>query len=277
MSSFPPLTKPYKYPNGTDCPFTYTFTDIFATQVPLWLNYDLADVGSCYPPSFTEALGTFSPGRCPESYTTNSTYTLEGGTSGAVCCQSGYDAWGGWCTSPVTTTTTALSVSGSTTVTATFVSATAFIREIHVLWQESDRDLLNTLDETGPQETGVPTGTHAASTAVGETLSTAAKAGIGAGVGAVVLVVIGAVIMVFLARRRGVVKGDAGEEQPQPEVVEKGDGVVPEKAAVGGGAAQGNLQPESVARTAEQELRMLEEEEARIQARKAALLGKKGS
>ena len=87
-AGFPAQTAEFTPPEG-GCPFTYIHSaKAPAPTTSLWLAYSSGDASSCYPSSFYENSGTFSPGRCPYSWATATSYTLPGGTSGAVCCSS---------------------------------------------------------------------------------------------------------------------------------------------------------------------------------------------
>lgn len=122
----------------------------------------------------------------------------------------GYEIVAGQCRRFIPTPTTAASTSGSTTSVTTFTDATAIIRPIEILWQESDLPLISpietvrpgTTSPTTPDPTAVPPTTLPPTpTPPDGGLRTEAKIGIGVGVGVAGLICI-AILVFFLFRKR---------------------------------------------------------------------------
>ncbi|KAK0649596.1 hypothetical protein B0T16DRAFT_410400 [Cercophora newfieldiana] len=266
-----PFPTDFTPPDDLGCPFTYLSSGATPTAVSsLWLGYslDLGGAKHCYPSSFHENSGTFSPARCPQSWTTGSTYTLAGGVSGAVCCSSGYTHDGArslagndnhdWCARVVPTSTIGILFESEfrQPIYSTFAPdppKTALVRAVHVHWQRSDLPGLGL-----PPETSAPTGsngpaaeTQTPAAAGGGGLSDTAKAGIGAGVGVVAVAIIAAILLLLRRRRRRQAdlqeKGEMAEEDASGDAGDRGQppvgnalhAAVPAVAPVPAAAARG--------------------------------------
>ncbi|KAK3312836.1 hypothetical protein B0H66DRAFT_631657 [Apodospora peruviana] len=229
-NTYPPLTTVFTPPPDESCMPTFTYTGS-SSGTSLWLDYAVYDGPfTCYPPLWRDEFGTFSPGLCPRAYTTASSFTTSG-TMGAICCSSGFEHLGtqigGWCGRAIPTPTPALWVSDTVTSTLTFTSATGLVRQVVVLWQESDLSVLalatTSAATTTPKSTSPPSSTTPSSTsstppepASSGGLGTAAKAGIGAGV-ALAALIAAAVLAFFIWKRR---RGQQQSAPEQPSVAE---------------------------------------------------------
>ncbi|KAK0611264.1 hypothetical protein B0T14DRAFT_571174 [Immersiella caudata] len=241
----PPFTTDFTPPDGF-CAFTYLNSGAPSSPYPtsLWLGYSLGDAKYCYPTSFYENAGTFSPAQCPQSFTTAKTYALTGGSSGAVCCSSGYTYDGArslakndkydWCTRVVPTNTIGIFADEPRPIYGfTFTSdppVTALVRAVHVRWEQSDLPGLGLPPETSASSgsNGLAHETEAPIIGGGGGLSDTAKAGIGAGVGVLAVTIIAAILLLLRRRRRGSSlreKGGLGEDASLDGPAGAGSGV----------------------------------------------------
>jgi hypothetical protein len=164
-----------------------------------------ATTHSCYPDGMFSygQTGVFSPATCPDNWTTatakvNTKDDKADETTTVICCSSDYSLDGGFCKRSVPTVL-AVPISYNETIgtysivtnsTTTLYSATIAVHTIQALFQEKDRALLGLTDDmdisTKPGSKG---------------LSLGAQIGIGIGVTAAVVLILGTVM--FLFARRG--------------------------------------------------------------------------
>lgn len=228
-SVYPPLTTLWTRP--TSCQFTWAASE--SGHVTATLDR------ACYPPTpssaipATENVNRYSPGLCPNGFTTARTEDPSNSTiTTAMCCTNGY-AYSGVdtvCKRTVTTPTTIVSVGqAGQTSTIAVSSFTAHDQGVFVLFQTSDIDVIMSANVSywliNPNSTspGTPTSSLTLPDALAPTLpttgdrpsgtnglSTGAQAGIGIGIALGALILLGVVIWLWRRRRQGHArKGDA--------------------------------------------------------------------
>lgn len=165
-TSYPPMTTHWSTPDS--CTWTYDINQTFniGTTGPIaWLDLEPdvdASTVSCYPDGmfYGGRTGTFSPGTCPNGWTTvsvrrNTNEPKSLATTTAVCCSSEYSLDGSICKReiptalavPIVYNTTDGTHNVLTKETLTLTSATLAVWTINALFQEVDKEILGLTDE----------------------------------------------------------------------------------------------------------------------------------
>ncbi|KAK7426152.1 hypothetical protein QQZ08_007318 [Neonectria magnoliae] len=206
--TFPPMTTHWTVPRG--CTWTYNVNNELGSSnsgAVAWLDLEPiagATTLSCYPDGmfFQGRTGVFSPGTCPNGWTTvslrvNTNEVRDEATTTAICCSSEYYLDGDQCKRtvptvlavPITYNHTARTYDILSDSTTTLYSATIGVYTIRALFQEDDKAGLGLKDEDDIGTEEDPKG-----------LSLGARIGIGVGVAVfVLLAIVGGAL--FLIRR----------------------------------------------------------------------------
>ncbi|KAH7162923.1 hypothetical protein B0J13DRAFT_24236 [Dactylonectria estremocensis] len=208
--TFPPMTTHWQVPQS--CTWTYNVDGNLSASdsgAVAWLDLEPtagASTLSCYPDGmfFQGRTGVFSPGTCPNGWTTvslrvNTNEVRDEATTTAICCSSEYFLDGDQCKRtiptvlavPITYNHTARTYDILSDSTTTLYSATIAVYTIRALFQEADKDNLGLKDEddigTEEDPKGLPLG---------------ARIGIGIGVAVFVLLAIAGGAMFIIRRDR---------------------------------------------------------------------------
>ncbi|KAI9171306.1 hypothetical protein HJFPF1_00788 [Paramyrothecium foliicola] len=216
--SLPPMTTHWTRP--ATCTWTYDGDNQpQATGAIAWLDLKPiphATTLSCYPDGMFSygQTGVFSPATCPDNWTTatarvNTKENKEDEVTTVICCSSDYSFDGAYCKRsvptvlavPISYNKTIGTYSIVTTSTTTLYSATIAVHTIQALFQEKDRAVLGITDEVGISKKSDNHG-----------LSLGAQIGIGIGVTAAVVLLVGTIM--FLFARRGLRRN--GQSQAAP-------------------------------------------------------------
>ncbi|KAF1985651.1 hypothetical protein K402DRAFT_464311 [Aulographum hederae CBS 113979] len=218
-TAFPPLTTVFSPP--ADCATRFSY---IASLSALYKDYELFSEHSvsqatgylsCYPPGVTSQWGTYSPGVCPDRYTTASV-TARDSTVDAYCCESGYDfvPESGHCVSSFAEPTTIFSVEESTTTKVVVKAGIAIAPHLRVL-----SIALATASATTPSI--AESTANAESPAQDSTRSSKAReAGIGIGIALSVLFLIAIILLVCFHwfRLKSCVRGRKPSSKESPDV-----------------------------------------------------------
>ncbi|KAF1977230.1 hypothetical protein BU23DRAFT_596682 [Bimuria novae-zelandiae CBS 107.79] len=235
-SPWPPLQIPWAPP--TECissGFTFPYFPS-ATGTTIFQDYYLTTT-QCYPgPAFPADLH-YSPGYCPDPYTTATAWVTTSETR-AICCKSGFSfldgtssgapCWSSYTSSTAATVWYLVTTSGSSsteTTTSTVGPGIAAVKGLTVAFRSNDVSLFQSTP------TMVPTVTIAATTASITTtnlpsssplspsgLGVGAKAGIGVGAACAVALLAGILVWVLRGRRKQAVmiaSADHGNDLPE--------------------------------------------------------------
>ncbi|KAG5927271.1 hypothetical protein E4U42_002387 [Claviceps africana] len=199
----PPLTTPWT--NPLSCTWTYVVDHLSNTARPGAVAFlDLEPMPgdktlSCYPNSMFSfgRTGVFSPGTCPGGWTTASLHADDNtpATTTAVCCSYGYTLNGSACKRsvatalavPITYNTTAGTYKVLTHSTTTLYGATLAVSSIQVLFNDDDRRRLG-IETDGADSVF--------------SLSLGARIAIAAGVGVFILLCLGLIYYALVRRQR---------------------------------------------------------------------------
>ncbi|KAF7533447.1 hypothetical protein G7Z17_g13514 [Cylindrodendrum hubeiense] len=208
--TFPPMTTHWTVPQS--CTWTYNVdTNLSSSNsgAVAWLDLEPtpgASTLSCYPDGmfFQGRTGIFSPGTCPNGWTTvslrvNTNEVRDEATTTAICCSSEYYLDGDQCKRtvptvlavPITYNHTARTYEILSDSTTTLYSATIAVYTIRALFQEADKAALGLKDEDDIGTEEDPKG-----------LSLGARIGIGVGVAMFVLLAIAAGAFFIIRRDR---------------------------------------------------------------------------
>ncbi|KAH6998191.1 hypothetical protein BKA56DRAFT_607753 [Ilyonectria sp. MPI-CAGE-AT-0026] len=227
--TFPPMTTHWQAPQS--CTWTYNVdTNLSSSNsgAVAWLDLEPiagASTLSCYPDGmfFQGRTGVFSPGTCPNGWTTvslrvNTNEVRDEATTTAICCSSEYYLDGEQCKRtvptvlavPITYNHTAHTYEIMSDSTTTLYSATIAVYTIRALFQEDDKASLGLKDEDDIGTEEDPKG-----------LSLGARIGIGVGVAMFVLLAIAGGAIFIIRRDRARAKKKRSHEL---NAMSRGDG-----------------------------------------------------
>ncbi|KAJ0417965.1 hypothetical protein BJY00DRAFT_288709 [Aspergillus carlsbadensis] len=263
-----PLTSIFTPPPDCSSSWTYEASDYNGVSSGLLLqNVVQSDIAaSCWPSGYTHVgrvapSFAFSPGACPDGYTTNARAITVDTTTTASCCLSGfYFSTNGimqGCISTYTGTTFLAARAGGLQTETDYISSTTasgtfqmWAQPLTVIHRSADESLYTTsTSTTASATTTTPTPSSTATSTSSSTstdtpepvdtssggLSTGAKAGIAVGAAAGALLLVGFAFLFWRrSRKRGVEGHEQGHSQPP---------VVTRQADYGGHYAASNSTP----------------------------------